>query len=402
MMLPHSPDQPDTRPILAMVTGHLAPYRVHFHQRVAREIPELRLVTLVTKRRTNQWVNADIPEIGTLMVDPGPDELRVGGAKLRHELRTAARLIGWCKQHRPRAILVGGYDELPGIRALLWAARTRTPALMVADSNIHGDHAQGARRWVKNIYVPWICSMPSAILVCGSAGKAYFRRYHVPESRLFVSPCEPDYQLIENFSAEEADRLAAELGLPTARRRFLSCSRLVPEKRVDLIIRAFERIAAERPEWDLVIVGDGVLRAELESMVPPSLREARRVIFVGQQNQRAVTALYLRTDVLVLASDYEPWALVVNEAACAGRAIIATDRVGAAAELVREGQNGRVIPAGSVDALVSAMIEVAAPGRAARMGIASREVLCDWRSVADPIIGLRKALASTGTLPFKP
>lgn len=382
-----------------MVTGHLAPYRVHFHQRIAREIPELRLVTLVTKRRTNQWVNADLPEIGTHMVDPGPDAPRAGLAKLRHEMRTAAGLIGWFKQHRPRAIVVGGYDELPGIRALLWAARTRTPALMAADSNIHGDFARGVRRTIKNAYVPWICAKPRAILVCGSVGKAYFRRYRVPENKLFVSPYEPDYELIENFPAAEADRCAAELGLAPGRRRFLSCNRLVPEKRVDLIIRAFEHIAAERPEWDLVIAGDGALRAELESMVPAGLRDARRIIFVGQQNQRAVTALYHRTDALVLASDYEPWALVVNEAACAGRAIIATDRVGAAAEIVRDGQNGRVIPAGSLDALAAAMLDVSAPGRAERMGAQSRQALLDWRSSADPIAGLRRALVCTGALP---
>ena len=107
----------------------------------------------------------------------------------------------------------------------------------------------------------------------------------------------------------------------------------------------------------------------------------------------------LFTRPLALPSDVEPWAVVINEAAAAGLASIASDVVGAAAELVRDGVNGRVFPAGDRSALIVALRDVTDPANADRMKAASALVLADWRRRADPVAGLRGALQSTGVLP---
>jgi glycosyltransferase involved in cell wall biosynthesis len=102
--------------------------------------------------------------------------------------------------------------------------------------------------------------------------------------------------------------------------------------------------------------------------------------------------------VLVHPSDYEPWALVINEAAAAGMAIVSSSVVGAAAELVRDGFNGRVFPPGDLIQLTDCLMDVTDPAWTASMKQASAEMLKQWRQERDPIDGLRAAMRSAGVI----
>lgn len=162
-------------------------------------------------------------------------------------------------------------------------------------------------------------------------------------------------------------------------------------KRVDLLIDAFSAIASARPDWDLLIIGDGPLRAELEARLPVELKP--RVKWTGfLDDQPTVSALYRLCDVLVLSSGHEPWAVVINEAAAAGLAIVSSDVVGAAAELVRDGVNGRTFPTRNLEKLKECLLDVTDPARIDSMKQASAAVLADWRERGDPIKGLRQVL----------
>src|SRR5206468_849571 len=105
-----------------------------------------------------------------------------------------------------------------------------------------------------------------------------------------------------------------------------------------------------------------------------------------------LTAIYKLSDVLVLPSDYEPWAVVINEAAAAGLAIVCTDVVGAAAELVRNSLNGYTFPPGELEAFTKRLRQSAPEERIEQLKAASAGVLSDWRRRADPVDGLRAAL----------
>ena len=100
----------------------------------------------------------------------------------------------------------------------------------------------------------------------------------------------------------------------------------------------------------------------------------------------------------VLPSNYEPWGLVINEAAAAGLAIVASDVVGAAAELVQDGVNGRLFPIRDHEALTTALLDVTAPDRIDAMRASSAAVLADWRTRGDPVSGLRRALKFVGVI----
>jgi glycosyltransferase involved in cell wall biosynthesis len=95
-------------------------------------------------------------------------------------------------------------------------------------------------------------------------------------------------------------------------------------------------------------------------------------------------------------SDYEPWGVVVTEAVAAGLAVAASDVVGAAADVVEDGVNGRIFRRGEAGHLTACLLDLTDPRNTDAAKAASRGVLARWRAEADPVEGLRRALASAG------
>jgi glycosyltransferase involved in cell wall biosynthesis len=386
-----SPDE--TKPIrLAIICNSLPPYRVHFHQRVAREMRDVQLFTLCTHAMSDgRWAYDPPAEINASDWSMGQPVTQQGTLKdAPLEWRRGGRIIRWMRQQRINAVLCNGYNDAGRIRIIWWCHRAAIPCFLWSDSNIRGELATGVKQLVKQTVVKAIVRQCTALLPCGSQGVKYYQRYGAPPEKIFLAPCEPDYDLIETLPEEKIRAAAEKYGLASDRRRFIFSGRLVEAKRPDLIIDAFASIAKQRLDWDLVIAGDGHLRAATEARIPQDLKS--RVRFTGFiSSQDEMTALYKLSDILVLPSDYEPWALVVNEAAAAGLAIICTDLVGAAAELVRDGENGALVAAGDLRALSAAMARVSG-NEINRMKAASAGVLADWRRRGDPIRGLQEAL----------
>lgn len=391
------------RPLLAIVTGHLTPYRIAIHRRIATELPGLRLATLVTKYQSGPWINPDVPEIGTVKfdttaptgVDASIDSHRHGRTlleHLRHEHAVATRVRGWLEEHRPAAIICGGYDEIPVMTALRWSGRRRVPAFLWTDSNVHGDRSVGWKRRVKDLIVPRICQRYRGVLVCGKAGRQFFHRYGVSDDRMFVMPLEPDYKIIDQLSDAESARLVSDLQFEADRRRLVFCGRLIPLKRVDLVIEAFKAIADERPDWDLIIVGKGDCLESLQQQAGNFAGPRGRIRFVGWHDAPTIAAINRHCHAMVLASNYEAWSLVVNEAAACGLAILSSDRVGAAYELVKNGENGFVFPPDNLEKLTEALRLGTDNGRIGSLQAASRREIARWRREADPIQGLKAAL----------
>lgn len=384
------------RPLVAIITGELTPYRVHFHRRIASEIPEIRLATLlVVEPKKSAWA-VDDPLINTVHL-AAPER---GAGRLNHLVQdwsTSSNLLRWLEGNRPSAVEINGYNSVTLLRAIRWCRRRSTPSFLWADSNIRCDNPAGWKRFLKRRTLPRLFRQVSVCMPCGSLGAAYFRRYGVTDDRIIRSPYEPDYDQIAALDPRVEEEAAETFALAPDRRRAVVSSRLVPVKRVDLAIRAFEKVADQRPQWDLVILGDGPLRDELESMVPARLKQRVRFAgFIGRQE--LVTAVYRRSDLLLHPAEYEPWALVINEAVAAGLAVVTTSAVGAAAELVRDGENGRIVPPGDLESLAGALLDATDPVRAGAMRAASPSMLQRWRAEADPIDGLRAALRRVGVI----
>lgn len=145
--------------------------------------------------------------------------------------------------------------------------------------------------------------------------------------------------------------------------------RLAPWKGVDVLILALEKARREAPDLKLVVIGDGDERSRLERLAEP-LDGA--VHFVGQVERPRALALMRRADVLALSSAYEGLSHVLLEAMEAGTPIIAS-AVGGNLELIRDGENGLLVPSGDVTALAESLVRLAHDrGLAARLGEQAR------------------------------
>ncbi len=137
---------------------------------------------------------------------------------------------------------------------------------------------------------------------------------------------------------------------------FLTVSRLVPIKQIELQLEALKNLTATDKNIRLHIVGQGPHEGILKERVR-ALALTDYVIFHGYQSGYALGAFYLECDCFLLTSDYEGWGMVIVEAATAGIPIIMTD-VGCAGELIVDGESGLVIPVRNVDAIKVAMERV--------------------------------------------
>jgi len=144
---------------------------------------------------------------------------------------------------------------------------------------------------------------------------------------------------------------------PTSERVFLFSGSLSKRKGVDLLARAFVRLAQETTNVRLKVVGAGKLDASLAQTLQPAID---RVEFAGFTDWRDLPAAYASADVMCVPSRYDGWGLVVAEGLASGLPVIATDRMGAALEFVETGRNGWLIPARDEEAILNAMREAAA------------------------------------------
>jgi len=127
--------------------------------------------------------------------------------------------------------------------------------------------------------------------------------------------------------------------------------RIVPQKRVDVLLRAYAHLEPQlRESCSLTVVGDGPLVPHLMSLAH-ALGIGSRVNWLGHLDGQAIMNSF---DVFCLPSDFEGFPYVLLEAMAAGLPVVATD-VGGVEEMVRHGANGLVVPVGQPKALSQAL-----------------------------------------------
>ncbi|WP_201603460.1 glycosyltransferase [Psychrobacter submarinus] len=135
--------------------------------------------------------------------------------------------------------------------------------------------------------------------------------------------------------------------------RILNVGSLKRQKNQALLIKAFAKLL-EHIDAELVIVGEGELRGELEKLIA-DLNLQHCVTLTGFKKD--VAAEYVQSDLFVLSSDYEGFGNVIVEAMSAGVTVVSTDCQSGPREILAEGEYGRLVPVGDADALAKAMLE---------------------------------------------
>jgi glycosyltransferase involved in cell wall biosynthesis len=257
------------------------------------------------------------------------------------------------------AILVHGWSWLCSLQAILVAEKLGIPVLVRGDSNILRELTQPVKKLIKKAFLGWLFKKITGFLYVGNLNYQFYRSYGISEKRLFPMPYAVDndyFQKQAMLARTKREALRQSLNLEPDRPIILYAAKLIEVKRPQDLLAAYRLLSpddVQEPEPYLLFVGDGALRPQLEAEAKATGWQSIR--FLGFQNQSELPALYDLCDVFVLPSSFEPWGLAVNEVMNAGKAVVVSDRVGCAPDLILEGQNGQTFPVGNSVAFADAI-----------------------------------------------
>jgi glycosyltransferase involved in cell wall biosynthesis len=256
--------------------------------------------------------------------------------------RVASRLLHTCR--RERVAIWHGHDYKSNAMGLL--LRAFWPMRMV--TTVHGWGVSSARPLYNRIdraclprYERVICvsdDLRRQSLDCG-----------VPESRcILIENAIDTEQFARTCDVADAKR---RLAIPPGRVVIGAIGRLSGEKGFDLLIRAADRLLESGLDIELLIVGEGDRRPQLEALIA-ELRRADRIRLLGFRPD--TQALYESMDVYALSSLSEGLPNVLLEAMAMEVPLVAT-RLAGTVGLIRPEVNGLLVEPGSLDELVAAL-----------------------------------------------
>ena len=287
---------------------------------------------------------------------------------------------------RPDVVCLSGYATSLSLAAMSWCASARVPMVICSESNEFDEPRKRWREAVKRRLLRFC----AAGLAGGTPQAEYLARLGLPVERIFKG-----YDVVDNRHFEdqavESRKQKAEIrqkySLPE--RYFLASARFTEKKNLPRLLRAHalyrsqsaSRLApcASRPApWDLVLLGDGPLRAQLTAL-RSELGSEHCVHFAGARAYEELPSFYGLASAFIHASTTEQWGLVVNEAMACGLPVLVSNRCGCAPDLVREDRNGFTFDPCDIGVLAERMSRISTPEfPLSEFGSASREIISHW------------------------
>ena len=268
---------------------------------------------------------------------PGYAGLQWGQSSLHKLLRR------W-QRNRPDVLYIATEGPL-GLSALRAARRLGIPVVSGFHTNFqqYSDHyGFGLLTRLLTGYLRWFHNRSRLTLVPSPSQRLELQRRGFERLELLARGV--DGQLFH--PARRSAALRAEWGLGEDEIAVLHVGRLAAEKNLQLLTRAFRQLQRDLPQQRLrlVLVGDGPLRAQLQTELPEAL-------FCGVQRGEALAAHYASGDLFLFPSLSETFGNVVLEALASGLAVVAFDQA-AAAQHIRHGHNGALAMPGDEVAFI--------------------------------------------------
>jgi glycosyltransferase involved in cell wall biosynthesis len=291
----------------------------------------------------------------------------------RHDYPVTPGITQALAAAEPDVVVVSGWSTFAAQAALAWCRAHDVPYVLLVESHDAGPRAAW-RRVVKDAVVPHVVRGAAAWLAVGTlARESLIGRGAVDERvRIFANTIDVDsWAARADELASRRDTLRAELGATDDDVVVLFVGRLVPEKGLATLVDAVARL--DDPRIVVAIAGSGPQRTMLER-----LKGEVRIELLGDLDEHRLAEAYVAADVFALLSTHETWGVVVNEAAATGLPLVLSDRVGAARDLLRDGDNGFLVPAEDPEAAAGALRALLDPEERRRAGARSRDLVRSW------------------------
>lgn len=286
-------------------------------------------------------------------------------------------LIRQVNDWQPDAVMVIGWAYASHLKALRYF-KNRIPVYFRGDSTLLSEPA-GLKKAIKSVFLTWVYHHVDHAFFVGVNNKAYFRKYGLKEGQLSFTPHAIDNERFMVPRHNEVVKLRQSLKVREDEVLILYAGKFEPVKNVELLIGAFNNLNHQNVH--LLLVGSGVDERKLKEKASNSAFAAS-IHFIDFVNQQDMPVLYQAADIFCLPSWSESWGLSINEAMACGCAILASDKVGCAANLVINEMNGRVFRSGDLDNLMMCLKELtSAKTMLTTYGEQSRLMIKDWNFI---------------------
>jgi glycosyltransferase involved in cell wall biosynthesis len=351
-------------PRIALVTNVLSHYRVPCFQALAARMPgriDFFLLSATMPHRAYVMA-AEAPSVSVRILPgwsfhrPPYDDLHLNDPRPALRGYTLLILGGWAE---PTFLLLWTLAQLKRMRVAFWVESTLNDL---------------ARTTWRESLKRLMLRRAAGVIVPGQNAAAYCEWLGVPRTRIFTAPNAVNTTYFKQQAKTllpQRDELRRELGLDGVVIVFIG--RMVEAyKNVSVLIRAQQQLEACGQNANLVLIGEGEDRAEYERLA--HVLKVHSIRFIDFLNHDALCRYYAAADIFVLPSRSETWGFVLNEAMEFGLPLVVTPAVGAAPDLVKDGENGLIVPTGDVDALANALARLVTDSDLRRkMGAASQQ-----------------------------
>jgi glycosyltransferase involved in cell wall biosynthesis len=235
------------------------------------------------------------------------------------------------------AVLVYGWNHHSHLKAMRYF-KGKIPVYFRGDSTII-DYVSWIRKLIKKIILNQVYKNTDIAFYVGQNNKAYFLHSGLTESQLVFAPHAVDnfrFSNCNNQYSKKVSELRRLLGFSENDRIFLFAGKFETIKNPLILIEA----AKYFPQYKFLFAGNGILESKMKTLSA----KISNITYLPFQNQTAMPAIYHLSHVAVLPSQGhgETWGLVVNEAMACGKAVLVSDKVGCAVDLVESGKNGYI------------------------------------------------------------
>ena len=201
----------------------------------------------------------------------------------------------------------------------------------------------------------WLARHADGLIATSSAARTRLRAFGVPDQRINVSLQAADVARFRAAAAARATIAEERDSGPRRPVRVLTVGRLVPDKNLRTLLEAFVRAGLTDDDARLDVVGVGFLEEELK-------RRARELqvpaVFRGHLPPERLPELFAAADVYAQVSTYEPFGVVLREAAAAGLPLLCTARAGAVGDVAIADRNALVVDPERVEEVAGALLRL--------------------------------------------
>jgi len=319
-----------------------SPYRVSFFN----ELGKLCDLTVLFERRSSDdreksWHDYNFENFKGIFLE---------GVKYKKNQAISLDFVKYIKKNNYDYIIVGGYATPTGSLLINYLKIKKIPFILNIDGGIINEKESHLKESIKKYFV----SSATVWLSTGEVGTKYLEHYGANKSKIFTYPfttIKESELITEILDKNEKMKLREKLGLE-GNKIILTVGQFIYRKGFDILIKACSLIPSDT---SIYIVGGNPTKEYIELK---DTLQLKNIHFLGFKSKDDILSLYRAADLFVLPTREDIWGLVINEAIANGLPVVTTDRCVAGLELVKNFDNGFIVPVENVEELANKINEI--------------------------------------------